>query len=128
MPDISDFHPFVQEALRTGKLPSDEEIARAVGENVREISHLRQSVEAEPTYLRDSFSGPELQDDDEEIFRQRFHQLLHEMIDEWHDDNPHAGRRSIPQSERQRIEDYCRSQIQHQWKIHRQRLTEWNDT
>jgi DNA-directed RNA polymerase specialized sigma24 family protein len=50
-----------------------------------------------------------------------------QWLPEWHDDNPYAGK-AIPASERQRIEDYCERQIQHQWKVHRRLLAEERDT
>jgi hypothetical protein len=43
------------------------------------------------------------------------------MIADWQEGNPAAGN-SIPANERQRIEDYCQRQIQHEWRTHRQRL------
>jgi hypothetical protein len=126
MPDIADFHPLMQAALRTGTLPSDEQIADAVGETPGNISRLRADLDAEaPDALRD-MSAPDSADADEERYRRRYRELVDAMIEQWHDDNPHAGN-SIPNSERQRIEDYCRNQIQHQWKMHRQRLTNGHD-
>jgi hypothetical protein len=127
MADISDFHPFVQEALRTGKIPGDEDIARALGEEPDKITRLRERLEAESANSDIDASEPKLHNDDEERFRLRYRLLVDAMIADWHEDNPYAGQ-SIPDTERQRIEDYCRSQIQHQWKMHQQRLAEEQDT
>jgi hypothetical protein len=120
MNDISDLHPLVQETLRTGKLPSDDEIARAIGETTSNVSRLRASLEAESTDSTGDVSESEASDNEEERFRRKYRQLVDDLIAEWHDDNPYAGN-AVPAGERQRIEDYCRSQIQHQWKKHRQR-------
>ncbi|GAB1811860.1 hypothetical protein [Mycobacterium sp. MUNTM1] len=129
MNDISDFHPFMQEALRTGKLPSDDEIARAIGENPSSIRRLRERLETEPTDSRVDSPEPEKhdQEEEEERFRQKYRQLVDDMIAEWYDDNPHAGN-SIPPDERQRIETYCERQIQHEWRMRQKRLTEEQDT
>lgn len=126
MNDISEFHPLMQAALRTGKLPSDEEIARAVGETTGSISRLRADLEATALDAASDTPVSDSADDDQERFRRRYRELVEDMITQWHDDNPYAGK-SIPDSERQRIEDYCRTQIQHQWKLHRQRLAGGHD-
>jgi hypothetical protein len=118
--DISHLHPLMQEALRTGKVPERHELARLLGKNIEDIPETDGEASS-----RENPSEPE--DPDAQAFRARYHAMVDDKINDWHDHNPYAGK-SIPDTERQRIEDYCRSQIQHQWKMHRQRLAEERDT
>jgi hypothetical protein len=76
MNDISDLHPLVQETLRTGKLPSDDEIARAIGETANNVSRLRASLEAESTDSTGDVCEPEASDNEEERFRRKYRQLV----------------------------------------------------
>lgn len=94
MADTSHLPPEVLYALRTGKLPP----------------HLLDSnpeVAAEPDKSSEH---------DAERFRRRYHDMVEERIADWLDENPGHGRR-IPLQERERIEEYCERQTQHQWRM-----------
>jgi hypothetical protein len=117
MVDLSDFHPLIQQALRTGKIPAPDVIARALGEGIDGEVRIRGQIERESA----SSNSDEAASTDEQRFRDRYHEMVATMIADWHDDNPEAGN-SIPKDERERIEDHCHRQIQHAWRIHRQQL------
>lgn len=97
--DTSDLHPDVLIALKTGKLPAG--ARRSEDESADQPDTSRAS--------------------EQERFRQLYHDMVEERITDWLDDHPANGR-SIPPEERERIEDYCRSHVQHQWAAHLRRL------
>lgn len=124
MPDISDFHPFVQEALRTGRIPDNEALACALGKEPDEIARLRELLENED----ETDDPPDPPDPDEQRFRDRYHQLVDAMTTQWLDEHPEYVK-PVPAGVRERIEDDCNRQIQHAWRRHRQqRMEEEEDT
>jgi hypothetical protein len=116
--DISHLHPLMQEALRTGRLPAPDELAQLRGKDSGRADTV---ADTGPALNDDDTADPTDASDtaDAQRLRDKYRQLVAAMIGDWHQDNPAAGNRLSP-DERERIEDYCRRQIQHEWRIHRQ--------
>lgn len=117
MRDISDFPSVMQDAMRTGKMPSREALARASGKTVEEIADAlsEDSIdEGEPE------SQPE--DPEAQAFRDKYHRLVAEMKAAWLEENFTFDNR-VPAAELERIEDTCNRQVQHEWRRHQQRNT-----
>lgn len=121
MHDISDFHPLIQEAMRTGRMPSDAEIAGATRRTTEEVSRAlgETADEDEANGTEPVVTDPP--DPDEQRFRDKYHQLVDAMTAEWLDEHLEYGKR-VPAGVRERIEDDCNRVIQHAWRLHRQRL------
>lgn len=115
-----DLPPLMHEAMRTGRMPSHAEIARATGKTAEEVAR----VLAETATMDDpeTAANAEPEDPDEQKFRDKHRRLVDAMITDWYDDNPAAW--GLPAEERERIEEHCRRQIEHERRVHRQRLAE----
>lgn len=109
----------MQQALRTGAVPERHELARLLGKNIAEIPEPEE--EAASDEIR---SEPE--DPDAAVFRARYHAMVDEKITDWLDEHPEHGKHA-PAEMRQRIEEDCRRQIQHQWAAHRRRIAKQDD-
>ncbi|MDP7707586.1 MULTISPECIES: hypothetical protein [Mycobacterium] len=109
----------MQQALRTGIVPERHELARLLGKNIDDIPEPDNEAANQETR-----SKPE--DPDAEAFRARYHAMVNEKIIDWLDEHPEHGKH-VPAEPRQRIEDDCRRQIQHQWAFHRRRLAEQDE-
>ncbi|GFG67861.1 hypothetical protein MKUB_53510 [Mycobacterium kubicae] len=120
MVDLSDFHPLMQEALRTGKIPDNDELARALGDGPGRVTRFRNQRESESPDPHVN-AEPDLHEPNEKRFREKYRDMVATIIADWHEDNPSAGN-SLPDDERERIEDYCHRQIQQEWRMHRKRL------
>ncbi|SHT15905.1 Uncharacterised protein [Mycobacteroides abscessus subsp. abscessus] len=93
-----------------------------------DLSHLPDEV----VYaLRTGKIPPSLVDPDEELqnsddanrFRERYHALVAEAVEDWLDENPDYGR-NIPADIKERIEEDCNRHIQHEWNIYTRNQTE----
>ena len=117
MADLSGLHPFVQDALRTGRIPDNETLASALGKGPEEIARIRDLVERKTTEAEDA----EPEHPDAQRFSDRYHQLVAGMTAAWYDEHP-GDFRGIPAEERERIEDHCNRQIQGEWTRHLKQL------
>lgn len=104
---LSQLHPLVRNALRTGKIPADEVIARVIGEEPEQIARLREQLEQEQT------------DDAPEPDEARYQQLVAAMIDDWYEDHG-VTVRGFPDQVRERIEAHCRRQVEREREMHGQ--------
>ncbi|MDP7707663.1 MULTISPECIES: hypothetical protein [Mycobacterium] len=119
MADISQLHPLIQKALRTGEVPNRQELAHLLGGKIPNLSDLADETVSDK-------NATEREHPDAEAFRARYHAMVEERISDWLDDHPQYGN-AVPAAVRHRIEDDCDRQIQHQWATHRRRLAPHND-
>lgn len=105
----------MQEALRTGAVPSREELARLLGKKVEDIPRPDD---------QDKESATEPEDPDQVRFRARYHQMVEERISDWLTDREERdagslsdfGDRMVPADAREQIEQECQRRIQQEWR------------
>lgn len=115
MSDIAHLHPLMQQALRTGAVPSREELARLLGKKVEDIP--RSDNEDE----KDSIAPEE---PDQVRFRARYHAMVDERIADWLAEQQERdagslsdfGDRTVPVHVREQIEQDCQRRIQQEWR------------
>lgn len=121
MSDIAHLHPLMQEALRTGAVPSREELARLLGKKIEDIPRLDDGDEKN--------TDDEPEDSEAEVFRARYRQLVDERVAEWLADEQERdagsladfGDRTVPADVRQQIEQDCERRIQQEWRTYLER-------
>ncbi|KRQ31308.1 Uncharacterised protein [Mycobacteroides abscessus subsp. abscessus] len=126
MSDIAHLHPLMQEALRTGAVPSREELARLLGKKIEDIP--RPDDE-------DEKNTAELEDPDAEVFRARYRAMVDERLADWLADERERdagslfdlGDRTVPVDVRQQIEQDCQRRIQQEWRTYLQRRDDPDD-
>ncbi|GLB96324.1 hypothetical protein [Mycobacterium kiyosense] len=115
MSDIAHLHPLMQEALRSGTVPSREELARALGKQVEDIPDLDTGDEEDTA---------EPEDPAAEEFRARYHHMVAQEIADWHATEHERevraltdfGDRPVPAHVREQIEQDCQRRIQQAWR------------
>lgn len=123
MADISHLHPLMQEALRTGRVPGREDLARLLGKKIEDIPD--PDAETPP----EEVDSAEPEDPAAEAFHTRYHAMVAERVAAWlvdeedRDINALTDYRgsSVPPGVRERIEHDCHREIQQQWRTFLQR-------
>jgi len=108
MSDISGLHPLMLTAMRTGRMPSDAEIANATGLATEEVARMLRET-AVPDEA--ACEPRDLTDPDEQRFRDKYRTLVDAMITDWYEDNPSAV--ALPADERERSDDQHRGDGPH---------------
>lgn len=115
--DLSDFHPLIREVLRTGRTLSHEEVARATGKPVAEVTRLLSQPTNRETSTDSGAEESASEHPDAIQFRTKYHRLVAELSAAWLEENFTVDNR-VPATELERIESMCNRRIQLEWRRH----------
>lgn len=120
----------MQEALRTGAVPSREELARLLGKKIQDIPR--------PDDEDEKNTDDEPEDPEQARFRARYRQLVDERVADWLADEQERdvsslggladfGDPVVPRDVREQIEQDCQRRIQQEWRTYRHQRDDPDD-